>query len=399
MNLAHGFLAVCYRRAMKPSRRMALQYVLLFGANGVSLPFAGLWFRAQGFSGAEIGALLAVPMLARIVTGPVLAVWADGFGRRRSPIAILGLAAGLAYAGAGLTNGVWIQGFLWFVAATAMAALIPLTDVLSLKVARRHGYDFAWPRGCGSAAFVAANILMGAVLTRASIDWVIVWIAVAGALMALTAATLLPSEPVTDGPRIPGRERFVGMARLAVDPVFMTAVLAIGAVQSTHAFYYGFSAIAWKAQGVSERMTGLLWAVSVVVEIAFMWWVEPWRKARGIGAGTILTLGGIAAVVRWTALAFAPPLWALWPLQALHALTFAATYLAGVQIIERLAPPGGHTAAQTLNSVMAAGLLIGLATLASGPLYDRVGVLGYLAMAAIAATGLIFGWRLRRFGI
>ena len=384
---------------MIPARRMALQYVLLFGANGVSLPFAGLWFRAQGFSGAEIGVLLAAPMLARLVTGPAIAVWADGFRRRRSPIAILGLITGLAYAGAGLTEGVLVQGALWFVAATAMAGLIPLSDVLSLQVARRHGFDFAWPRGCGSAAFVAANVLMGAILTRGSADWIIVWIAVAGALIAMTAATLLPADPVHEGPKVAGRERFAGLARLSVDPVFMTAILAIGAVQATHGFYYGFSAIAWKAQGISETMTGLLWAISVVVEIAFMWWVEPWRKRRGIGPGVILTLGGVAAVVRWTVMAFAPPLWVLWPLQALHALTFAATYLAGVQIIEKLAPPGGHTAAQTLNSVMAAGILIGLATLAAGPLYDRVGVWGYLAMTGLAAVGLLLQWRLRLIGV
>lgn len=381
---------------MNSARRLALQYVFLFGANGVSLPFAGLWFSAQGFSGAEIGILLAAPMLARLITGPAIAVWADGFRRRRSPMALLGLVAGLAYAGAGLADGVMLKGVLWFIAATAMAGLIPLTDVLSLQAARRHGFDFALPRGCGSAAFVAANILMGAILTRASVDWVIVWIAVAAALMAMTAATLLPSDPVSEGPKPSGRERFAGLARLTMDPAFMTAILAIGAVQATHGFYYGFSAIAWKAQGISETMTGLLWAVSVVVEIAFMWWVEPWRKRRGIGPGLILAIGGIAAVVRWTALAFAPPLWALWPLQALHALTFAATYLAGVQIVERLAPPGGHTAAQTLNSVMAAGVLIGLATLAAGPLYDQIGTFGYLAMAGLAALGLGLGWRLRR---
>ena len=384
---------------MNPARPMALQYVLLFGANGVSLPFAGLWFRGQGFSGAEIGVLLAAPMLARLITGPAIAVWADGFRRRRSPMALLGLVAAVSYAGAGLAEGLLVQGLLWFIAATAMAGLIPLSDVLALQVARRHGFDFAWPRGCGSAAFVAANILMGAILARASVDWIIVWIAAAAALMAITAATLLPSDPVTEGPKTRKRDRFAGLTRLAQDRVFMTAVLAIGAVQAAHGFYYGFSAIAWKAQGISERMTGLLWAVSVVVEIAFMWWVEPWRKRRAIGPEAILALGAAAAIVRWTALAFAPPLWALWPLQALHALTFAATYLAGVQIIERLAPAGGHTAAQTLNSVVSAGVLIGLATLAAGPLYDQVGALGYLSMTALAAVGLGLCWRLKRIGV
>ena len=58
---------------MNAAQRMALQYVLLFGATGVSLPFAGLWLRAHGLSGAQIGVVLAAPMLARIITGPLLA--------------------------------------------------------------------------------------------------------------------------------------------------------------------------------------------------------------------------------------------------------------------------------------------------------------------------------------
>ena len=380
---------------MKSAPRMALQYVLLFAASGVTLPFAGLWFRAQGLSGAEIGALLAIPMLGRVVTGPLLAVWADGFRYRRTPIALLGLAMALGYGGAGLVQGFAAWALCWFVGATAAAALIPLSDVMTLRVAKREGFDFSLPRGCGSAAFVVANIGMGALLTRASPDAIIVWIGAAAVLIAVTAWRVLPAEPVTDGPRVPGLERFKGLGRLVVDPVFMAAVFAIGAVQAAHAFYYGFSAIAWKAQGVSESVTGLLWAFSVLVEIGFMWVVEPWRRRVGIGPWLMLSIGAGAAVVRWTAMAFAPPLWVLWPLQTLHALSFAATYLAGVQIIERLSPADNHTAAQTLSSVVSAGVLIGLATAASGPLYDAYDLKGYLAMAALAATGGLAGLILR----
>ena len=380
---------------MKSAPRMALQYVLLFAASGVTLPFAGLWFRAQGLSGAEIGALLAIPMLGRVVTGPLLAVWADGFKYRRTPIALLGLAMALGYGGAGLVQGFAAWAVCWFVGATAAAALIPLSDVMTLRVARRDGFDFSLPRGCGSAAFVVANIGMGALLTRATPDVVIVWIGVAAVLIAVTAWRVLPSEPVTDGPRVPGLERFKGLGRLVGDPVFMTAVFAVGAVQAAHAFYYGFSAIAWKAQGIPESMTGLLWAFSVVVEIGFMWVIEPWRRRAGIGPLLMLMIGAGAAVVRWTLMAFTPPLWALWPLQTLHALSFAATYLAGVQIVERLSPADSHTAAQTISSVVSAGVLIGLATAASGPLYDAVGLKGYLAMAALALAGGLAGLTLR----
>ena len=376
---------------MKSAPRMALQYVLLFGASGVTLPFAGLWFREQGLSGAEIGALLSIPMLARLATGPLLAVWADGFRYRRTPIALLGLAMAFGYGGAGLVQGFAAWAVCWFVGATAAAALIPLSDVMTLRVAKREGFAFSLPRGFGSAAFVAANVVMGMLLTRAPSDIVIIWIGTAALLIAVTAWRVLPPEPVTDGPRVPGLERFRGLGRLVVDPVFMTAIFAVGAVQAAHAFYYGFSAIAWKAQGIPESMTGLLWAFSVVVEIGFMWVVEPWRRRAGLGPWLMLSVGAGAAVVRWTLMAFSPPLWALWPLQTLHALSFAATYLAGVQIVERLCPPDSHTAAQTLGSMLSAGILIGLATAASGPLYDAVGLRGYLAMAALAAAGGLAG--------
>ena len=381
---------------MTSAPRMALQYILLFGASGVTLPFAGLWFRAQGLSGAQIGVLLAIPMLARALTGPLIAVWADGFRRRRTPIALLGLAMAVGYGGAGLVHGIVLWAVFWLIGATAAAALIPLSDVLTLKVAAREGFPFSLPRGCGSAAFVVANVVMGWLLTRMSADVVIIWAVAASLLIAVTAWRILPDERVGDDGPLSGFERFRGLGRLAADPVFMTAIFAVGAVQAAHAFYYGFSAILWRAQGVAESMTGLLWAFSVMVEIGFMWVVEPWRRRRGIGPWFILALGAGAAVLRWTVMAFAPPLWLLWPLQTLHALTFAATYLAGVQIVERLCPPDSHTAAQTLSSALSAGVLIGLATLASGPLYDVFGSRAYLSMAGLALVGGVTGLLLAR---
>lgn len=396
LTLADRIPRVCYSPLMTTAQRMALQYVLLFGASGVSLPFAGLWLRSQGLSGAEIGTLLAVPMLARIITGPVLAVWADGFRERRTPIALLGLAMAVGYGGAGLVEGVWAWGACWFVAATAAAAIIPLTDVLTLRLAARDGFTFALPRGCGSAAFVAANIGMGALLLRAPTDAIIVWTAVAGLGVAAVAAFALPREPVSEGGPASGLQRFSGLGRLLVDPVFMLAILAVGAVQAAHAFQYGFSAILWKTQGISEAVTGQLWAFGVVVEVGLMWVFEPWRRRVGIGPWSLLVVGAAVAVLRWSAMAFAPPLWLLWPLQALHALTFAATFLAGVQIVERLSPSDSQTAAQTLSSVLSAGVLIGLATAASGPLYDRFGAGGYWAMAGMALAGLIAALPLRR---
>lgn len=381
---------------MRSLSSSALIYGLIFAATGVSLPFAGLWFQSQGLSGSEIAVILAAPMLARVVTGPLVAIWADGFRLRRTALAWLSGVAALAYGACAFVDDFSLWLALWFAAATASASLIPLSDALVLKLARRDGFDFSVPRGVGSVAFIVANIAMGVLLRAQSPDVILVWVTAFSVILA-AAVFMSPPEPVVEPPAGGERSpRLAGLGRLVSDPVFMMAVTAVSLIQASHAFYYGFSAIAWREQGISTGEVGLLWAFSVFVEVALMWLIEPWRRRLGIGPMPMLLLGGGAAVLRWAALAFAPPLALLWPLQALHALSFAAVFLAALQMIEALAPPGQETAAQMIYSSLSAGLFIGLATVISGPLYDDHGVRGYLAMGVLAGTGLVLSYRLRR---
>ncbi|MCA6241839.1 MAG: MFS transporter, partial [Phenylobacterium sp.] len=76
-------------------------------------------------------------------------------------------------------------------------------------------------------------------------------------------------------------------------------------------------------------------------------------------------------------------------LQALHALTYSAVFLASIQLAARLSGPQTASAAQLVNAALQGGILSGLATLASGPLFDAVGAHGYLAMTGMAAAGLV----------
>ncbi|MDO1558234.1 MFS transporter [Brevundimonas sp. 2R-24] len=388
---------VCYGRRMSPAARLGIQYVWLFGGLGVSLPFAGLWMESRGLSAAAIGVILAAPQLARLLTGPLIAVWADGFRLRRSAIAVVFLAAGAAYAVAALGNGQLWLGVFWFVAATAAAAAVPLTDTLGLNLARRGGFAFSWPRGMGSAAFVAANIGAGALIARWGAEVVPIWISAVAVAGALTALWLLPPSPVGASQRkASSRDRYRGMGRLMSDPIFLGAVVAVGLIQASHAVYYAFSAIVWQGQGYSAQTSGLLWGFSVAVEIAFLWLIDPWRKRRGIGPWTLLVVGAAAGLVRWGALALEPSLLWLWPLQALHALTFAATFMASLELAQTLAPKGAATAAQMLNSTLSSGVLMGLATVFAGALFEAAGTLAYFGSAALCGLGLLLAMAVAR---
>lgn len=373
--------------------RLGLVYSALFIGTGASSPYMPVWFADRGLTGAQIGVILSAPMLARAVTAPAIAMWADSFKLRRTPLILLGIASAVALAMMAAPFGFVWWFSVWFFASSALSTMSPLVDVIVLKRAARDGFNYGWPRGIGSAAFILANVGVGFLLVQTSPDLVLIWVIASAVLAAAAARFMLPPDPVLEGGHTTRlSERMAGLGGLLRDPAFMLAVGSVGLIQSAHAFYYSFSALTWRAQGIPESLTGVLWGVGVAVEIGFMWFMEPWR--RSVGPRNLLVLGAAASVVRWTALAYSPPLWALFPLQALHTLSFAATFLASLQLVEQLSTPRNASAAQVINSALSGGFLSGLATIASGWIYDQSGAKGYLLMSLMAGLGLIGAVRL-----
>jgi PPP family 3-phenylpropionic acid transporter len=379
---------------MRTSLRTGLYYAGIFVGTGASLPYMPIWFRDHGMSGAQIGMILAAPMLGRLVSGPALAVWADGFRLRRTPLILLGLGSGVAFGAIALSQGFWFWLACWLVAACLQGGMSPLGDVLTLRLAAREGFAYGPARSVGSVAFVIGNLVAGAVLAAAGSGAILIWTVAAALVSGVVARLLLPPEPVHEGESAPASrtDRWAGMGQLLRDRTFVLIIVSAGLIQATHAFYYGFSALLWRRQGVPETMIGLLWAVGVVAEVGFMLMAE--RIRRRVRPERLILLGGLAAVLRWSLSPLDLPLAVLFPLQALHALSFTATFIGALQLIQRQAPARYASVAQSLASTLSSGLLIGLATLASGPLFDHFGAGGYLAMAVMALAGVVGALRL-----
>lgn len=184
--------------------RLCLFYAAIYLSSGVSLPYIGTYLRSRGMTGGEIGLILAVPLLLKPFTGPVLAVWADGFTLRRTPMVLLLVGAGLGYAGLLVSSNLWWLILAWFVGQTLLSTVSPLIDVITLRRARTEGFNYGVPRGTGSSAFIAANLAMGAILTFAAPTIIAAWIAAACLVGAAAAALAVPPERVhAEGPSPP----------------------------------------------------------------------------------------------------------------------------------------------------------------------------------------------------
>src|SRR3954469_17159721 len=98
--------------------RLGLFYAAIFIGTGVSSPYLPVWFADRGMSGAQIGLILSLPMMARAFTAPLLAVWADSFKLRRTALLFLSLGVMIAYLLMALPGGFGWWMVVWFAASS-----------------------------------------------------------------------------------------------------------------------------------------------------------------------------------------------------------------------------------------------------------------------------------------
>ncbi|MEZ5970234.1 MAG: MFS transporter [Hyphomonadaceae bacterium] len=367
-----------------PAARVTMVMSALFGTTGVILVFLPRWLEVERhLTGTEIGIIISLAQFARLITGPLIAYQADRANDRAAPLKYIALAAVLAYAAFFFIA----QGFaqllaFGFVALSLSQAITPLIEAATLRATVRGRMSYGVARGIGSLAFIAANVLGGLVVARFDVSAIVVWVLCGLTLTTCTSWFGLHRDP---SPPRTTTSRSGGANALLRNRQFLILIIACGLIQAAHGFYYSFSTIVWRGQGIPPDMVGYLWAFGVAVEVGFLWSL-PFVERRSTPEGLIL-VGAGAAVLRWLAMGFAPLGWVLWPLQAMHAMSFAAAHVGAMRLLHRDAPEQSAAMAQTLYAVMSGGLLMGASTLISGKLYDLGGAVGYWAMAAIAAVG------------
>ncbi len=383
-------------RAMTPAIRSTVLACLYFAGFGCLIPFLPLWLeKVHGFSGAEIGLVLSIAAFSRVAAGPLTAAWADGRSDRRAP---LFLFTGL------LTAGFLILRFLTGHAAVfamilvldiAFWGLLPVVEIALLRLTRGGRPSYGLGRGLASAAFVAGTTIVGFLNDTLRSYWPI-W----GFLLAISAAMIaasfwMPREAVTGVPaQAPFRQRLAAGLGMLRDPSFALFIFAAGLIQASAAFLYTSGSLVWSnEQHLDSRTIALLWDIGVAAEVGFLIGLAGWT--RRFRPETLIVAGGAGAMVRWTILSLLPPLWLLVPLQLLHALSFAATFLGGMRFIQTIHGDDRAPTAQMIYMALANAPTYALATLMSGPLYDSVGATGYLAMTAVAGIGLMLAIALR----
>ena len=376
--------------------RLSLLFAALSVIIGTNLPYLPVWLDWAGLTSSEIAVITATPLMVRLVVSPMIAFAADRSGDHRK------FLIGLSWAGlAALLALSQARGFapilLWMLLfSLAWTTIMPLTETVAMAGVKSAGLDYGRMRLWGSLSFVAASLIGGWVVTRAGASSAI-WLVVAGAVMTIAATHAVPRPAATGKDGTAGTMRRTSLAdaaSLAASRPFLLFLAAGGLTSATHAVFYTFGTLHWRTLGLSTTWSGALWAISIAVEVALFAYSAA--VLRRVGPVQLLVLGAAAAVLRWFAMGFDPPLILLVPLQVLHALTFGATHLGSIHYIGRTVPETQAGTAQTLYASVTGGIFMGGAMLASGLLYAAYAGRAYWAMAGLAVVALVAGLGLLR---
>jgi len=363
---------------------------------GAYTPFFGAWLAWKGLSPGEIGAILSAGMLLRVVVSPVAGIIADAQNDRRGMMLVL---YAVMLAGYGALNGISLPILILAAAVpanSASGAITPLLESVSVRLAERFGFDYGHVRLWASTLFVAGNIGSGIAVSFWGLVAIAPWLVVSTALGFL-AVYALP-RPQVRAPKsdlvLRMRATLAEAHELLRSRVFLIFLLAASFDQGSHAFYYSYGGLHWRQLGYSGTLIGILWPLGVLAEIALM--SMSLKVFRAFGATRLLMLGGLGCVLRWSILGFDPPLPFVVLAQFLHGATFAMAHLGAMYFILKAVPPRLAATAQSLYAVGSSGIIMGLATLASGPLYAAFGGRTYFLMAAMGLAAALSALMLDR---
>ena len=153
-------------------------------------------FQSRGLSPQQLGTLLALGTLARLVVGPIIGRIADRIQNLRAVLATCTALAVVAAVGLLPEQGYFLLLAIALCQAAALAPITTISDALAITSAtdtRRKTFEYGLVRGTGSAAFVVGTLFAGQLLSQNVGLSAIVWMHAALLSGAIIGAALVPA--------------------------------------------------------------------------------------------------------------------------------------------------------------------------------------------------------------
>lgn len=376
---------------MTYAARFKLSYLLLFGAIGILFNYYALYLQRAGLTGTQIGAVLGVLALARVLSQPIWGLVGDIYRVRR--LILSGSCFAAALASLALTQTPDFIGLLLVTTILAIAngPINPFCDALSLEYLERESRreEFGSLRLWGSVGFAVTSLAIGALVIGESV-WLITYLYSATmAAMGIVTATL-PDTPHTERATWGG-----GGAALWGSSVFLRLLVGVVLLGTTLGVANNFLIVYLDALGAEGWVSGATFALAGLLEVPLMGYAR--HLIERFGLRRVLVAGVALQPLRWLLyIVITIPLLVI-PTQLFHSIAMLSLLIAGVLFADQLLPSQWRATGQTAYSAALHGIGPTIGVFSAGVIYEHAGLaMVWWACAAANLLGaLIVAWAVR----
>ena len=363
-------------------------YFFYFAYLGAFAPFFALYLTSVGMTAVEIGVLMALPQLTRILAPHLWGWLADHTGRRIGVVRISGAAGMIAFLGVFTGDSFALLFVVLFAMMFFWSAALPLVEATTLSKlgddTARYGRIRVW----GSVGFIAAVVAVGYLIDATgahSVLWVIAGLMAGMLLLSFTLAEARPEPHESDD---------LPVWQIVRKPAVLAVIGASALMAAAHGPYYTFYTIHLVDHGYSKSAAGWLWALGVICEIGIFIWMS--RLYRAFTLRSILIASTLLAALRFVVIGWgADSIVLLLAAQTLHAASFGSFHAAAIGVVHKLFRGRHQARGQAIYGSLAYGLGGTAGGLASGYAWGGLGPALTFTLAAgcgLLAAAVLWRW-------
>ena len=380
------------RKQLLPFAAVSASY---FAHIGFFNPYLPLWLKELGFGLLAISVLTSVQAATRLFAPYGWGWLSDHTGERVKLLRYGATAATLCacFLFFDLTP-VWL-GVVLLVMFTHTSSMMPMSEAAMAHLVSQGGaFDakrYGRVRLFGSLGFLVTVFVAGAWFEGFGMKHFPAWTVLS--LFAVTVSVWLLPDLKEAVPAVHVKVQVAPVLRQR--PVQWFFVAAFFHVLS-HIGIYVFFSLFLDSLGYSKILIGILWAMSVVVEIGWFYTQSKWMPKLPLSAWLVVCSAVMLLRMGLTA-QWAHLLWVLLLAQVLHALTFAAHHTVCIALLSHHFPGRLRGRGQALYTVVAYGFPGVIGGLLGGMLSDRFGLASVywasMVTSAIATAAAYKVWR------
>lgn len=376
-------------RSASPELRASIYQFTVYVPGGVASVFLGIWLSEHGLPADQIGLINALPMLCLLLLNIIVGRIADKADDWRSALIGISLLSALAPLPLYFVSEFWGILLVWAMCATSNGLIAPVIDAATVRMTRRNGTDFGAVRAWATVGYVFSAAGLGLFLnllgSSAFITLYVITVVARAGLSFLLPRFRAPSPKVTLA-NVPGLPAQPSRLKDALQPWFVLPLLAFALVNSSNAVLGGFAALLWHENGIPNYFLGPLLGIAAVGEAILMF---AWRRFGGrVTARNMILVAAIAGLVRFTIMAFNPPVEVLFATQLLHAFSFGMGYFGVVHFIANWTNEANAAEAQGFANMLNMGASM-LALIGFGVLVEHFGSYAFFYSTITASAAIV----------